>query len=64
MKTITSGQIELTYDGPLITKALRVILPDQSHSYFVTENDEATIKCSSVSSISFRYIYILNLPYF
>lgn len=53
VKTISNGQIELIYDGPLITKALRVILPDQSHSYYVTESEEIAVKCCFISSVSF-----------
>lgn len=36
-------------------KALRVTLPDEQHSYYVTESEETGMKCSSVSSISFSH---------
>ncbi len=37
-----------------ISKALRVTLPDQHHSYYVTESEDSGMKCNSISSISFR----------
>ena len=44
-----------------ISKALRVTLPDQHHSYYVTESEEAGMKCCPITSISFRYKNIQNL---
>lgn len=42
-----------------VSKAFRVTLPDQQHNYFVTQNEEASLKSCSVTSISFRYKYDL-----
>ena len=38
-----------------VSKAFYVALPDQHHSYFVTENDDVSMKCASISSIPFRW---------
>ena len=53
--TISKGQMECTGNDTRVSKALRVTLPDQHHSYFVTESEEAALKSCCVTSISFRY---------
>jgi len=37
------------------SKTFYVALPDQHHSYFVTENDDVAMKCASISSIPFSH---------
>lgn len=54
VKTVSKGQMECAGADVRVSKALRVTLPDQHHSYFVTESEDAALKCCSISSISFR----------
>lgn len=54
IKTISKGLIECSGIEDGISRALHVTLPDQQHSYFITESEDAALKCCSVSSIPFR----------
>ena len=61
MKNASSNQSDVANhpDSRQSTKSLTVTLPDQQHCYFVTENEEASMKCCVISSIPFRYLFDL-----
>ena len=55
-RSISNDHSNLNDEEMYASKAFCVALPDQHHSYFVTENDDVSMKCASISSIPFRWI--------
>ncbi|XP_059350773.1 mediator of RNA polymerase II transcription subunit 1-like isoform X3 [Daphnia carinata] len=55
IKTVSKGLIESSGIEDGICRALHVTLPDQQHSYFITESEDTALKCCSVSSIPFSH---------
>ena len=61
VKTVSKGEMECRGNEDRISRALHVTLPDQQHSYFVTENEDVALKCCSITSIPFWLVLLLLL---
>jgi len=54
-RNISNDQSDGNDEENCASKAFYVALPDQHHSYFVTENEDLSMKCTSISSIPFSH---------
>lgn len=54
VKTISNGQMDFNVENSRSSNVLYVSLPDQHHSYYLTENEDSSMKCVLVSTIPFR----------
>lgn len=54
VKSVSKGQMECPLIENRVSKGLHVTLPDQHHTYFVTDSEDPALKTKTVTTISFR----------